>query len=175
MKKKVDNKILENLKSTSRKKMENAFNIIFEEYASLVYYVALKILRSKSDAEDITNETFLKFYENKKHIHYAKNIKYYLLTTSKNLSLNLSIKKRKEVPLDDNEVIEENKIDYFNDYLEKFKDFLNEEEIDIVIYHMIYGFKFKEIANMKNVSVNVISSKYKRILEKVKIHYKKGE
>lgn len=172
MKKKVDNKILENLKSTSRKKMEKAFNVIFNEYSGLVYYVSLKILKSKSDAEDITNETFLQFYKNKSNIHYAKNIKYYLLTTSKNLSLNLLEKNKKEELLQDKEIIDNPKEDYFDEYIEKFKLFLSNDEIDIVVYHVLYGFKFKEISLMKNVSVNVVTSKYKRILEKIRRYYK---
>ena len=172
MQRKVDNQVLENLKSTSRKKMENAFNIIFNEYKGLVYYVSLKILKSKSDTEDITNETFLQFYKNKSKIHYAKNIKYYLLTTSKNLSSNLLEKNKKEELLQDREVIENDEKDYFKDYVEKFKDFLSEEEIDIVIYHILYGFSFKDIASIRKVSVNVISSKYRRIIQKIRSHYK---
>ena len=59
---KISSMILNNLKSTSKEKMENAFNIIYKEYSYLVYYVALKIVKDNSLAEEITNETFLNFY-----------------------------------------------------------------------------------------------------------------
>jgi len=62
-------------------------------------------------------------------------------------------------------------IDY-HDFVAKFKTFLSEEEVNIVVLRLIYKCTFKEIAQEKNVSVNVISGKYRRSLEKIKKHYK---
>ena len=66
------------------------------------------------------------------------------------------------------------KHDHFNDYIEKFKEFLDEEEIDLIVYHLLYGFTFKDLAIMKNVTTDVISSKYRRTLIKIRKNYKKG-
>ena len=170
----INFKVLYDLNSPSREKMENAFNIIYKEYSYLVFYVSLQIVKDNDIAKDITNETFYKFYQNKENIDSEKNIKYYLTTISKNLSLNyLSLMKREE-PLDENIMYNDEKTDHFNDYIEKFKEFLNEEEIDLIVYHLLYGFTFKDLAMMKSVTTDVISSKYRRTLIKIRKNYKKG-
>lgn len=169
---KVNFSTFNNLKSTSRKKMENAFNIIYKEYSYLIFYVALKIVKDNDLAHEITNETFMKFFINKDLIDGHKNIKYYLVTTAKNLSLNHIKKQERIVELHDNFSYEINVSNDFNNYIDKFKDFLNEEELELIIYHLLYDFTFKEIAKEKHTSINVISSKYQRAILKVKKHYK---
>lgn len=169
---KISSIILNNLKSTSKEKMENAFNIIYKEYSYLVYYVALKIVKDNSLAEDITNETFLNFYVNKDQIDSAKNIKYYLVTTSKNLAINNYKYQNRLVEFSTDIVSEEKPYDHFMDYVNKFKDFLDEYEIDLVVLHLLYDYSFKEIAKQYNVSTSVISSKYRRTIKKVKQYYK---
>ena len=171
---KINFKVLYDLKSPSREKMENAFNTIYKEYSYLVFYVSLKIVKDNDIAKDITNETFYKFYSNKDNIDSEKNIKYYLTTISKNLSLNYLSSIKHEEPLDENVMYKNEQRDHFNDYIEKFKEFLDEEEIDLIVYHLLYGFTFKDLAIMKNVTTDVISSKYRRTLIKIRKNYKKG-
>lgn len=169
---KISLMILNNLKSTSKDKMEKAFNIIYNEYSYLVYYVALKIVKDKSLAEEITNETFLNFFLNKDKIDSCKNIKYYLVTTSKNLAIN-NYKYQERLVEFSTDIVAENKTyDHFKDYIDRFKDFLDEQEIDLIVLHLLYDYSFKEIANQYNVSINVISSKYRRVIKKVKQYYK---
>ena len=113
-------------------------------------------------------------YSNKENIDSTKNLKYYLTTISKNLSLNYINSIKQEEELDENIVYSEDTHDHFNEYIEKFKEFLNEEEIDLLVYHLLYGFTFKDIAMMKEVSIDVISSKYRRTIIKIRKYYKKG-
>jgi len=77
--KKINNKTLYALKSSSRKVMEDAFNMIYQEYVYLIFYVSLKIVKNNVVAEDITNETFMQFYLNKDRLNENKNLKYYLV------------------------------------------------------------------------------------------------
>lgn len=170
----VNLKVLYDLKSPHREVMERAFNIIYKEYSYLVFYVSLKIVKDNDIAKDITNETFYKMYANKENIDSTKNLKYYLTTISKNLSLNYISSIKQEEELDENIAYTEDNHDHFNDYLEKFKEFLNEEELDLLVYHLLYGFTFKDIAMLKEVSVDVISSKYRRTIIKIRKYYKKG-
>lgn len=167
----VDIFILEKLKSPKKDKMESAFNIIYSEYSHLVYFVALKIIKDKDLAKEITNETFLKFFENRFNIKASKNIKYYLVSTSKNLSITMLERQKRYVEFNQ-DIALENKKDNYIDLINQFKDLLDEEELEIIIMHLVYGFSFKEISMQNNKSINVISSKYRRALIKVKKHYK---
>lgn len=166
---------LNNLKSTSKEVVENAFNIVYKEYSYLVFYVILQIVKDNDLALELTNETFTNFFINKDNINTSKNVKYYLVTTGKNLAINRMKKDSRIVELSDNYTYELNEIDDFDSYIEKFKDFLNQEEIDLIVFHLLYDFSFKEIARNKNVSINVISSKYKRAIDKIKKYYKENK
>lgn len=168
---KITSRTLNKLKSTSQSKMENAFNMIYEEYSYLVYYISLKIVKDKEVAKDITNETFLKFFDKKNSLKNIESVKSYLTITSKNLSLNYLTDQNRIVPLDE-EPIEESKYDDFEHYISKFKEYLNEDEIDLIVYHLLYGFSFKDIALKNNTTVNVVSSKYRRAIIKVRKHFK---
>lgn len=167
----ITNKDLKDLKSSSKQVMERAFNDIYQEYKLLVYFVSFDILKNQEDAKDITNETFMQFFINKNKIRNCKKIKYYLLTTCKNLSINLLKKNNKYEQLD-NEIACFDQKNEFNTYIDKFKEYLNEEELELIIYKFLYDFTFKDIANEQGVSIDSISSKYKRTLDKVKKHYK---
>lgn len=167
----ITNKDLKDLKSSSKQVMERAFNDIYQEYKLLVYFVSFDILKNQEDAKDITNETFMQFFINKNKIRKYKKIKYYLLTTCKNLSINLLKKNNKYEQLD-NEIACFDQKNEFNTYIDKFKEYLNEEELELIIYKFLYDFTFKDIANEQGVSIDSISSKYKRTLDKVKKHYK---
>lgn len=167
----ITNKDLKDLKSSSKQVMERAFNDIYQEYKLLVYFVSFDILKNQEDAKDITNETFMQFFINKNKIRNHKKIKYYLLTTCKNLSINLLKKNNKYEQLD-NEIACFDQKNEFNTYIDKFKEYLNEEELELIIYKFLYDFTFKDIANEQGVSIDSISSKYKRTLDKVKKHYK---
>lgn len=167
----ITNKDLKDLKSSSKQVMERAFNDIYQEYKLLVYFVSFDILKNQEDAKDITNETFMQFFINKNKIRNYKKIKYYLLTICKNLSINLLKKNNKYEQLD-NEIACFDQKNEFNTYIDKFKEYLNEEELELIIYKFLYDFTFKDIANEQGVSIDSISSKYKRTLDKVKKHYK---
>ena len=99
---KINSWLLDDLISPNKEKVENAFNIVYKEYSYLIYYVSLKIVKDYSIAEEITNETFYRFYYNKDLINKAKNIKYFLVKIAKNLSLNYIASNSKIVSLHEN-------------------------------------------------------------------------
>ena len=55
-----------------------------------------------------------------------------------------------------------------NDLIEQLKEVLSKDELTILIEHLIYGYSFKEISIKNNVSINTITSKYRRTLTKAK-------
>jgi len=152
--------------------MERTFNSIYDKYSFLVFYVAFEIVRHKEDAEDITDETFLRMYENRKSLKKSKNLKYYLVTIAKNLAINLQKSKSRYVAYDDTiDSGQKETHDDFDLYIMTFKEFLDEEEISLVVYKFLYEYTFKEIAAIKKVTINSVSSKYKRTLDKIRKYY----
>lgn len=168
---KITAKILKDLRSASREKMERAFDIIYQEYSYLVYYLSLRVVRQNGVAQELTNETFLQLYSHRSNLSSDRNVKYYLTTTVKNLSINYTKHQKAEQPLDERLSYEPEFNDDFSDYVKKFEEFLNEEEIELVVLHLFYDFTFREIAKEQGTTTNAVSSKYKRVLDKLKKHY----
>ena len=73
---KINSWLFDDLTSPNKEKVENAFNVVYKEYSYLVYYVSLKIVKDYSIAEELTNETFLRFYNNRDLFNTKWNIFY---------------------------------------------------------------------------------------------------
>lgn len=162
--------VIKKLGSTSVEEMNRAFNLIFEKYRYLVYYVSFDILKNEEEAKDIVNETFLKMFENRSDFESESNLKYYLLVTAKNLSINRY--KQKKDYLDYSEDLEGKEDERsVSIYLEQFKDVLDEEEYAYLVLHLIYEFKFQEIAKVNGLTTSQVSSKYRRGIKKLRAYY----
>lgn len=163
------------LKSNDPLVVERAFEAIYNKYSSLLLYISLQIVKRNDVAEELVNDTFLKFFNNINKIDFKRNIKYWLVTTVKNASLDYLKTQKKNLVLS-NEVVlsfpDESKRDNHREIINQFKDFLSEEELDIVVYHLIFRCTFREIALKKNQTINAVAGKYKRSLQKIRKHYR---
>lgn len=166
----LDKQTLRNLCSPNREKMEKAFNAIFEKYRYLVYYVSFDIVKNEEEAKDIVDETFLKMYAQRVDFDSESKLKYYLLVTAKNLSLNYV--KGQTDHLAFNEDISGKEDDHsLSLYLDKFQDVLDKEEFDYLVLHVIYAFSFREIAKYYHLTTAQVSSKYRRGIKKLQSYY----
>lgn len=158
-------------------KIRLIYSEIFEKYRKLVYAVCFDILGSKEEAEDASYEAFLSLYEKFGPNFEFSSIKYYLLNTSRYISYG----RKREMEKISGEFPDET-IGYSDDFLANMekqeslkliKELLNDEELSIVIEHILEERTFKEMANRRGVSEYSISGKYKRALDKIKERRKK--
>lgn len=174
----IEDKVIKALRSKNRKVVEEAFEEVYYQYYKLLYYIAIKILNDSEKSSDIVNDVFLAFFNNINKIDLYKNIKYYLVTATKNACLNELKKQKLKVEYDDeivNQAIDNKESKVWEEYIEEFKKYLNVEEVEIIVDHLIFEYTFKEIANSRGVSLFSISSKYKRAIDKLKKYYERGE
>jgi RNA polymerase sigma factor (sigma-70 family) len=92
---------LNNHASTSGKSNDDLWRDFFEEHRGVVYGICLKYVRNRDDALDLTQQTFIKFFENYDSIRTSSEG--YLRTIARNLSLNFLSQERR---IDRNEDIE---------------------------------------------------------------------
>lgn len=164
----MDKKIINLIKE----KDEQAFEQLYDEYKNLVYYVIYQIVRESDAANTLLQDTFLTVY-NKIDQYSGGNFKYWLLTIAKNLSKNYctrTMNKQKNIVVDDTKVLDTPDKDYtsLGKYDEILSENFNQEEKDIIVYHVVFGYKFKEIALLMDKSAKYISLKYKLLLETLK-------
>ena len=66
---------------------EEALHLLMQKYYKPIYAYVFNILKNHQDADEITNETFLKAFEKRKTIKYPKRFVGWLYTTAKNLAI----------------------------------------------------------------------------------------
>ncbi len=155
-----------------KEKNEEAFEQLYSEYKNLVYYVIFQIVKERDAAQRVLQDTFFTIY-NKIEQYSGGNFKFWILTIAKNLAYNYynrDMEKDRNL-IKDNDLVEELP-DLNRPCLGKYDDLLNEHfsqfEKDIIVYHIVFGYNFKEIANIMEKTPKYISLQYKLTLENLK-------
>ena len=163
-----DKSIIRYLKSTNQDDVNRYFKCAYDKYFRLVCYCIMQYVTIKEDVEEIADDTFISLYNNRESLDENKNLKYFIITIAKNKAISFIRRKDNDIiPLDESidTPIEEN-IDNSEELLGKLRNVLSDEELFILSSHLIYGYSFIEIANMKNMSINTVTTKYRRLLKK---------
>ena len=170
-------KDLFNLKNGS----EKAFEKLYLKYYKLIKQICFFRCHNNNLAEDITQETFIRVWNNKENIDIKRNIKYYLVTIAKNLcndqfrqskkkqelisdlTFEKTLKDEKEVPFtkDDNSIFKE------------IKDYIDQESYEILILYYVHNLKYREIAEIKETTTSTITNKASRAMRHLKEVLKK--
>ena len=124
----------------------------------------LSIVKDVHLAEDITQECFLKLFENQKSIRDFSKIKAWLFTTARNLSIT-SLNKKSFLELNDKAIPQQESNDL--EYLELISH-LSDEEQQLISLRIIGKFKWREIAEILDCSQDMIKKRYQRALHKLK-------
>lgn len=168
-----DSRLIELCKNGS----EQAFDQIYYSYYKLVYYQAYQVLNNKGDAEDVMQNTFIKFMDCIDVLDENSNLKQYLSTIAKNLAIDEY--RRKANTSNKREVVENIETFGSNDkgyseseFLISLKGVLEKDEAKVFVMKVVFDYTFKEIAEDLKVTTNVAEAKYYKALKKVKAHYK---
>lgn len=165
------------LKSNSIEQIHSVFEKIYSFYVRLVHFTISKYISSPSVIEELTQDVFVVFFN---HLNSSiKNIKYYLLITAKNKSIDYLKSNNSKIEYSDlklyrNIIDESNSINY-TDIINRLKEYLNDFEIEILIEHILYGYSFKELSKKYNKPLNTVKSIYLRAKNKIKERSKTNE
>lgn len=163
--------------SNKKEEPETTFVYIYNKYKPLLVFIASQYVKDIYDIDDVVQETFIKFFNNVENIQ--TTIKSYLSVSCKNTALDL-LKKNKFFSyvdeeklysyVDDNELVLDNLIsnERYNAILKDMKTILTQEDINIILLHLINNLTFDEIALKLNQNVNAIKAKYYRAIKKYK-------
>ncbi|HKG06933.1 MAG TPA: RNA polymerase sigma-70 factor [Pedobacter sp.] len=159
---------------------ERAFRTIYEKYHRRIYTYALQILHSDVQAEEVTQEIFLKLWTQSATLHTIDNLEGWLKTMTRNRCLNLFRR-----------IVLEAKHDH--DLSKNYKESHNETEESILlndtrnllnaaiellpaqqkeVYQLCHveGLKYEEAAERLNISPNTVKTHMKRALASVREH-----
>lgn len=142
------------------------FEEIYNEYFDRVYYKILSTVKNAEDAEDIAQEVFISVYKNLKNFRNESNIFTWIYRIAINKTYDFFRRKKINLELND-EILSLESGEDFNISIilgEKLKK-LPLEEREIVLLKDIYGYKLREISEMKEINISTIKSIYYKAIK----------
>ena len=178
----TDNKLIE----LYLKGDEEALETLISRYLKPIYSFVYKNVGNQAQAEDITQEVFIKVWKNLKKFDQKRNFKPWLFQIAKNTSIDY-LRKKKSIPFSrfENEkgqnVLMENLAAAPANLIENLSDKktlamamqgLNRREQEIINLRHNDGLSFKEIAEVFSESINTVKSRYRRTLKNIRKNIK---
>ena len=184
---KYENMKLEDLLLLAKKGDGRAFEQIVLQTERAVYNLALSIVKKKEDAEDVTQETYLRLWRAASELKLESSLKLYILRTARNLAFDLIRKnsKRDEIDTVILDAEGEFEIDIADDspdsrpdesYLRKIEKEVVRQSIEelpsaareIIVLRDIEGLSYTEIAEMLGLAEGTLKSKLFRARERLR-------
>lgn len=139
------------------------FNRIVEKYTDTVFRSALSFCKSKSDAEDVTQNTFIKLLKSEASFENDDHIRKWLIRVVANESKSLwrSSWQRKVISFNDleyePEYIDSKRIELFDEVMKLPKKYRS-------VLHLYYyeGYQCEEIASILKISVSNVQTRLMR-------------
>lgn len=147
-------------------KGEESFDFAYSLYTDMVYRICVHNTACKSDAEDLTQEVFIKLLTYKKYFFDSEHLKAWLIRTTLNLCYDYSKKEnnRKSAENCYSESISQNEHLNVIDYVYK----LPVNHRNALYLHYYEGYTAKEIARLLKTKENTVLSWLKRGREELK-------
>jgi RNA polymerase sigma-70 factor, ECF subfamily len=151
-----------------------AFEQMYKSASGFVYNVALRIIRNSADAEEVTQDVFMKVYHSLKNFQFRSSFKTWVYRITVNTAINRYRKFAREEKdkMDYDGMIEtlpgagstaEKAIQGDNETrLNALLELLSPEHRACLVLREIEGLNYQEIAASLNIPVNTVRSRLKR-------------
>ena len=149
-----------------------AISRLYELTHVSIYGFALSILKNIHEAEDVLHDVYIKIIENAHTYEGNGKPMAWVFTITKNLALMKLRKAKHHVDID--EIIEILPAKCEGDVLENKQlitaafSYITDEERNILILHVVAGYKNHEIAKLLDLPLATVLSKYHRAIKKIK-------
>lgn len=163
-----------------------AFRALVERYQRHAYRVAYRFLRNHPDAEDITQEAFIRVYQNIKNFRHESKFSTYLYRTVVNLSLNLLRRKDRDTLSNEtpdglerqsNDLVENPTIENLDvrDHLQRAIKRLSPKQQAVLVLRHYEGMSTKEVSEILKCSEGTVKQQLHRAILKMQkfLHYMK--
>jgi RNA polymerase sigma-70 factor (ECF subfamily) len=163
-----------------------AFEEIYKASSDFIYNVTYRVMNNAEDAEEVTQDVFIKIYKNLKNFRFQSSFKTWAYRIAINTAINGYKKKAKEL----------NRRSSYNDGIESqytqektresadrgnhemliksLLSTLNPDQRACVILKDIEGLRYKDIAKVLNINLNTVRSRLKRARETLLALKQKG-
>jgi len=166
---------------------EQAMTTLVNRYIGLIFNLIVRLVGDRREAEDLTQETFMKMWKALSRFDTEKNFKTWIFAIARNTAIDYLRKKKPilfsrlnseneegETRFEDNIADDAMLADEAFDRkqstgaLEKAMQTLSLDERVIIILHETDEMTFEEIADVMSKPMNTIKSRYRRALQKLR-------
>ena len=165
-------------KKISQHSDQQAFKELYLVFFDRLYKFAFSILHSSEFAEEAVNDVFLNIWQKRSSLKNIENLRNYLFTSTKNTSFNYLSKFRKERNTTLDDVLVRFEIDeltpetafFTNEVRHEIEQAINQLPPKTkLVFQMakVEGLKYKEIAEILNISVNTIDNHIATAIKKL--------
>jgi RNA polymerase sigma-70 factor (ECF subfamily) len=166
---------------------EAAMTTLVNRYVTLVYNLIVRLVGDRREAEDLTQETFMKMWKALSRFDTEKNFKTWIFAIARNTAIDYLRKKkpilfsrlnsenedgetRFEDNLTDDNVLPDEAFEKkeMAGGLEKALQTLSLDERTIIVLHESDEMTFEEIADVLSKPMNTVKSRYRRALQKLR-------
>lgn len=152
------------LASSFVKGERKAVGEVYESTYRLLYFQAIRIVDDPDDAFDLVHDLFTKALEGKMKAVDPEKLVSYLVTSIRNSAINLVSRRAREEKIPDIE--ESGKGDPSPSYFEDIAPYLDKEEAEILIAHLVFSYSMREIAEFTGKGKSTVHDIYKKALKK---------
>lgn len=164
------------------KQNENgAFDEIYLTYYKLVKYVIYELVKSDSDAEDLTQDVFVKVFLRIDTFIPGSDMTSWISSIARNTAKDFLKSKKNKTSIIYTDYTDISFADDEDAYCatdeldKKMRTILDDTEYMVVIHRLYFDLKFKDIADMMDENIAKIASKYYRAIGKLKKNLKKED
>ena len=155
----------------------NAFEEIYKTYSRFVFNISLRVTCNYGDAQEVTQEAFMKIYNKLSSFSFKSSFKTWLYRIAVNTAINFIKKESRQREKVSKLALELKSSDYkdltsnaiekeaINSKVDKILKMLNPEQRACLVLKHIEGLSCQEISDVLQVNVNTIKTRLKRARE----------
>lgn len=173
----TDKEILFHLTEQIREDNMNSFREFFEIMQPGIFYFLYRLTSNTETAKDLTQETFIRFWQHRRNINPNCSAVSYLYKIARNLAINNSVKNKRVTRIDDEEnaLIRLSKnphtqydsIFFMDDYQRAIEK-LPERCRAAFVLSRYSGFEYSEIAEILGISVQTVKNQMNKAFSVLK-------
>ena len=160
---KLDNLVKEFLNGN-----KDSFDLIYEETKKSVYLSIYQIIKDKSAIDDLIQDTYLKAIEKMDSYKLGSNFNAWISTIARNNAINYYNKRSRVDLIEDKDYDEDLSSNDSTPLIDMALSILDGDEKDVFVYHIILGYKFKDISKILDSTLKHVFYIYQKAIKKIK-------
>ena len=156
---------------------DSSFESFYLATKKTIYHIALGVLRERSLAEDVMQNTYMKVLANASSYRAGTNAAAWIARIAKNEALNIKKLRMRENPVDERENEHRFGTAHPDDYgllTDVARRILSEDEFTVLMLAAADGYKRREIAAMLQMPIATVTWRYRRALTVMKRALEEG-